>query len=87
MHEASLMRGLVARLEALAAAAGAARVTAVRVRLGALSHFSAAHFREHFAVAARGTLAEGARIDIETATDLDEPDAQGVRIASIEVDA
>ena len=31
--------------------------------LGPLSHFTPAHFREHFADAARGTIAEGAEVD------------------------
>jgi hydrogenase nickel incorporation protein HypA/HybF len=33
------------------------------VRLGALSHFTAGHFREHFEDASRGTVAEGALVD------------------------
>ena len=37
-------------------------MTSVRVRVGPLSHFSPEHFREHFADAARGTIAEGASV-------------------------
>ena len=33
------------------------------VRLGALSHFTPEHFREHFEDASRGTIAEGAEVD------------------------
>ena len=46
---------------------GAARMTRVVVRLGALSHFTPEHFREHFADAAAGTLAAGAEVDAEIA--------------------
>ena len=49
-------------LQSLALAEGGRRVTRIRVRLGALSHFTPEHFREHFEDAARGTLAEGAEV-------------------------
>jgi hydrogenase nickel incorporation protein HypA/HybF len=56
------------------------------VRLGALSHFSDAHFREHFEDAARGTLAEGAAVETELRTDPTEPGAQGIVLESIELE-
>ena len=46
MHEASLMKNLMGKLEQLAREHGAGRVTRVSVKLGALSHFSPDHFRE-----------------------------------------
>jgi hydrogenase nickel incorporation protein HypA/HybF len=57
------MRDLMARLLALADDEHASRVTRVDVRLGALSHFTPEHFREHFADSSRGTLAEGAVVN------------------------
>ncbi len=86
MHEASLMRSLMRKIEALAEAEGASRVTAVRVWLGALSHMSAAHFQEHFEQASKATLAEGAALEIEESADIDDPDAQGLLLRSIEVE-
>jgi len=80
------MADLIRELEARARAEGAVRVTRVRVRLGALSHFTGAHFREHFEDAARGTLAEGAAVDAELRTDPTEPAAQGVVLESIDVE-
>lgn len=62
MHERALMRDLLARIDEAARGEGATRVTAVRVRVGPLSHFTPAHFREHFVHAARGTVADGARL-------------------------
>jgi hydrogenase nickel incorporation protein HypA/HybF len=62
MHERALMRDIVRRIEQVAAAEGAARVTRVDVRLGALSHFTPEHFRRHFDDAARGTVAQGASV-------------------------
>ena len=85
MHERRLTADLVREIEARARAAGAARVTRVRVRLGALSHFTEAHFREHFEHAAAGTVAEGAAVEAELGSDPTEPAAQGVVLESIDV--
>ena len=78
MHERALMTDLMREIEAVARADGAARVTRVSVRLGALSHFSEEHFREHFVDASRGTLAEGAAVDAVLQDDLEDPRATGV---------
>jgi hydrogenase nickel incorporation protein HypA/HybF len=75
------------RIEVEAEGAGATRVTRVRVRLGALSHFTVDNFREHFEAAARGTLAEGAAVEAELRTDPTELEAQGVVLESIDVEA
>jgi hydrogenase nickel incorporation protein HypA/HybF len=76
------MKDLLRKIDAVA---DGSRVTLIRVRLGALSHFTEAHFREHFADASRGTIAEGARVETELATDTTEPTAQGVVLESIDV--
>jgi hydrogenase nickel incorporation protein HypA/HybF len=86
MHERALMNDLMREIEAVARADGAARVTRVAVRLGALSHFTPEHFREHFVDAARGTLAEGAAVDAVLEDDLDDPGAAGVVLESVEVE-
>ncbi len=83
MHEHALMVDLMRKIEA---EAGGRRVVGVRVRLGALSHFTPHHFREHFEDAARGTLAAGARVETELRTDPTEAAAQGVVLESIEVE-
>lgn len=86
MHEQAVMDRLMAAIEAAALVEGASRVTGVRVQLGALSHFTPAHFVEHFEDASRGTVAEGAEVDATLATDPTEPDAQGVRLEAIDVE-
>ena len=86
MHEKALMDDLMRKLEAEAEAEGGRRVTRIRVRLGALSHFTEAHFREHFEDAARGTLADGAAVEAELRTDPTEPGAQGVVLESIDLE-
>ena len=84
MHEASLMKGLMAQIEKLAAENKATRVTGVKVNLGALSHFTAEHFREHFEAAALGTKAALATLDVTLSEDIQAPDAQNVILESIE---
>jgi hydrogenase nickel incorporation protein HypA/HybF len=86
VHEKALMDDLIRKLEAEARAEGGRRVTRIRVRLGVLSHFTEAHFREHFEDAARGTVAEGADVEAELRDDPTEPGAQGVVLESVELE-
>lgn len=86
MHERALMTDLMREIEGVARADGATCVTRVSVRLGALSHFTAEHFREHFVDASRGTLAEGAVVDAVLEDDLEDPRATGVVLQSVEVE-
>ncbi len=64
MPEAGLARDLIRRAEDLAIAEGARRVTAVRVRIGALAGVTGGDLRVHFTDEARGTMAEGATIEV-----------------------
>lgn len=86
MHERALMRDLVARIEATARVEGATRVTRVTVQLGALSHFTPHHFREHFEEATRATVAEGAVVDAELDSDISSPRACDVVLTAVEVE-
>ena len=86
MHERALMRDVLARIEHAALADGAARVTRVDVRLGALSHFTPEHFLEHFEEAARGTIAEGAVVVASVESDIAHPRASDVVLESVEVE-
>jgi hydrogenase nickel incorporation protein HypA/HybF len=86
MHEASLMRNLIDKINTLAAAEGAKKVTIVRLWLGALSHMSADHCREHFEQASKGTIADGALLETESSTDIGHPSAQDLLLQSIEID-
>jgi hydrogenase nickel incorporation protein HypA/HybF len=86
-HELSLMADMLRKVERVAHAEDAERVVAVCVRLGALAHISPDHLREHFEAAARGTVAEGARVDVEVNDDIDDPQAQEIVLLSVEVPA
>lgn len=87
MHEQSLIKALVRQLEQVAASEHAAKITALHVWCGALSHFTPHHFREHFERAAAGTVAEGAAVTVEVSEDVTDPDASGVRLESVEVES
>ena len=54
--------------------------------LGALSQFSAGHFRAHFDNEARGTAAQGAALHIAVSEDIEHPRAQSVVIQSVDLE-
>jgi hydrogenase nickel incorporation protein HypA/HybF len=86
VHEKALMDDLIRTIESRARAEGALRVTRIRVRLGALSHFTPQHFCEHFADVSRGTVAEDADVETDLRTDPTDAEAQGVVLESIDVE-
>ena len=87
MHEASLIKSLISKIEDTAVSHSAKKVTVVRVTLGALSHCSPEHFREHYAEAAKGTIAEDATLEIETKEgQTDDVYAQEIILDSIEIE-
>jgi hydrogenase maturation protease len=85
MHETALVRDIVHRIEDLARPTGA-RVVRARIWLGALSHLSTEHFREHFAIESRETSAAGAQLDIDVSDDAGDPDARHIRLVSVDLD-
>jgi len=85
MHEFSLIKDLIQKIISIAHEQRASKVVAVTVKLGALSHISPDHFREHFVHASLGTISEGARLNIEFMTDVTDPQSQDVLIENIEV--
>ncbi len=87
MHETGMVRDLIRRIDQAVAANGAVRVLGVQVWLGALSHLSAEHFREHFEIESRGTPAEGAQLTITESTDETDPRAQRLMLESLELEA
>ena len=84
MHEQALLKDLVREIQSVAAEEGAAGVRSVRVRIGPMSHMTPEHFVEHFVDATRGTVAEGARCDVD-AIDSHDPLAQSVVLESVEL--
>ena len=87
MHEATLMTGLMRKIDELARRQDATRIVGVSVWLGALSHMSADHFRDHFAQAAAGTIAEGAKLKIVASDDIADANAANVLLNEIQVES
>lgn len=67
MHEMALAEGVFGIIEAHARRAGARRVLVVRLEIGKLSHVTPQALAFAFEAVTRGTLAEGARLEIERA--------------------
>ncbi|PIQ96830.1 MAG: hydrogenase nickel incorporation protein HypA [Nitrospinae bacterium CG11_big_fil_rev_8_21_14_0_20_56_8] len=86
MHEMSLMKDLMQKIDAVAQSNGARKVTQVRVQLGALCHMSAEHFKGHFVEAAQGTPAEGAALEIFLHPDEADPNAQDILLLSVDIE-
>lgn len=86
MHEHSLIKNLIKKIESIAKENSAEKVASIRIKLGALSHTSPEHFREHFDPLAIGTVAEGAMIDFVVSTDINDPKAEEIILDSIEVE-
>ena len=87
MHEFSLMADLLRKIEQLAKDAKTDKVRGVKVKLGALSHITADHFREHFEAAIVGTIAEGATLEVEQSNDQSDPNAQDILLESVDIAA
>lgn len=85
MHESGLIEDLIRKVERLVRAHGGRRATAIRVRLGPLALIEPEHLREHFEMAAVGTLAEGAALSVVTAG-IDDPDPLAVILESVEIE-
>lgn len=64
MHELSLCEGILELLEQRAASDGFSRVLTVRLEIGALSCVEPEAMEFCFEVVCRGTLAEGARLEM-----------------------
>jgi hydrogenase nickel incorporation protein HypA/HybF len=86
MHEMSLIHDLMRKIETIARDQNAVKVVGVKIRLGALAHISADHFREHFEEESKGTIADGARLHVELLTDENDPQAQDIMLDSVEVE-
>jgi hydrogenase nickel incorporation protein HypA/HybF len=86
VHEQSLMKDLMRKIYAVAEEQDADRIKRIRVRVGALAHMSADHFREHFVHASAGGVADGAQVEVIMGDDPADPRAQDVMLESIEIE-
>jgi hydrogenase nickel incorporation protein HypA/HybF len=66
MHEMSIAESLVELIEEEGRAQGFSRVKQIRVKVGALGHVEPAALLFCFDAVSHGTVAEGARLELET---------------------
>ncbi len=85
MHEQSLMADMMKKIVSIVEKENASAVARVTVRLGAFSHISPDHFKEHFVQAAQGSCAEGAEVDVIQEENQDDPNAQEIILESVEL--
>ena len=86
MHELSLIADLMKKIESVVQEKQAKRVLQVTVALGALSHISPEHFREHFVHASKNTVAESAELTITEKSDPADPQAQDIMLETLELE-
>ena len=80
------MKSLMAKILEIAEQEDARRVSSVEVWLGALSHMTPEHFREHFDIAAQGSIADGAELITEVSEDINDSNAETILLKSIETE-
>lgn len=85
MHEHSLMKDFMNKILQVAEKEKATKISKVYVWLGALSHMSPDHFKEHFDISSQGTIAENALLDIEESHDIHDPNAQAILLKSVDI--
>lgn len=86
MHEASLISGLIRQIESIVHPPSVRKVVGVTLRIGPLCATDPDHLRDHFLLAAKGTIVEGAELNVETIDDPADPNAASVILRSIEVE-
>ncbi len=87
MHEWSVIIPLLRAIEFAAEAHHATRVVGATVAIGPLSGLSEEHLREHFVLASRGSIAEGATLTIEVRREVADPGGLAIVLERIEVAA
>jgi hydrogenase nickel incorporation protein HypA/HybF len=85
MHETAVLKNIIKKIVEVGAREKSSSIKSLTIKLGALSHFSPEHFREHFSYDSRGTIAEHAQLNIIQNTDQSDPMAQEVILESIEL--
>jgi len=87
MHEEAMLRDVVRKAEEVARGEPSARVTRVRLWVGARSHLGGPELRDRWANAVHGTALAGAVVEIETSSDAANPNADRVILRSLDVDS
>lgn len=85
MHETGLLKGMLQQISTLAEKENVEKIACITVQLGALTQISPEHFREHFDIESKGTVAEGADLIIKVNDNVQDPHAQDILLKDIEI--
>ena len=66
MHELAITEGIIEAAVPAAEQAGAKRILEIRLKIGELSGVFPEYIQEYFNIASAGTIAEGAKLRVET---------------------
>ena len=86
MHEWRVTRALVNEIVRIAAAQGATRVLAAKVKISAFAGIAPDRLREQFVIAATGGIAEGASLQIEVCDESFEFPTTAVYLEDLEIE-
>ena len=84
MHEHTLIKSLLHKIDDIALQQTPKRIQHITITLGALSHISAEHFREHFEQAVANTPLQSVALTVECETDIHANTAQDIILKSID---
>lgn len=82
-----MLQDVVRKAKDVAQREGAARVTRVRLWVGARSHLGGPELEARWADAVRGTNLSGAEVEIELSRDERDPNAEHVMLRSLDIDS
>jgi hydrogenase nickel incorporation protein HypA/HybF len=82
-----MIRDVVRKAEEVAHRERAARVTRIRLWVGARSHLTGPELKDRWAHAVTGTVLAGAPVEIETSRDPNDPNAERLVLRSLDVDS
>jgi len=85
MHELFLIDNIIKKINEIVEKENAKKVSKVYITLGALSHISVDHFREHFDRETIGTIAEEAALEVTESADMNDPLAQEIVLDSLDL--
>lgn len=82
-----MLRDLVRKAEEVARESGPARVTRVRLWVGARSHLAGPELEARWAHAVSGTALAGAKVEVELSRDAAHPHAESIALRSVDLDS
>ncbi len=85
MHEEALLKDLRRKVEEVAIARNALKVSSISLWVGALSHLTGEQLRARWPELVAGSVAEGSELVIDFSTELNDPNAQGIILKSLNI--